>query len=733
MSPSDMPRLHIEHVVDIDPSPVPSNSPRHALVSHSFQEEPNKSPIAPVSRLIGIPQDRTDPLLSSSLDLFDQPLSNLLNEEPFFIDPTTFRPIHHVGGHFREHQLPQYETPVYLHELSGTAPTNESQPSLGYLDEALSFIAAERAKWMVQRESGSGIGDSKWKHVIEPRRKRRRKRLPKSAPSTLASTTPLGSATPVANSGLQTTTTDGDNDNDDDDDDDPSKDDTPRKQLEEGYLSLSGHLGQSKKGRLQREKGKVRGKNAELPQEGLDEDTPRPKRERLQELARKLQEVFPEDRSKLEIIINQLGNVTERSDSKRRHTNANNCKDSFETDENNLDPRGPPPTRDDTLIHVFIDHSNILIGLLSHLKRYPPSRVKEAKSNARSLTSASGDDVPVRNLASHNHSSPLLCVEETTDGHFPLIPLPSFATASAKDASNRERAQRENMKIKKSNSDGDEKIERGINATLHRKSKKPVRHLWHAALTLILERGRPINRRVLVTSSPLYQPMDGIERLGYEVRVYLRVPDLGDGMDRERGGSRHNKSNSASGNNFNAIPVGMAGNSSQLGHKRKFSNSSNENHISATTSIATNSDLHPFYTATDLNNNINTNAAVVGRGTIGARGTTRIKYREQGVDELLQLKLHQALAATDEVPDGSTIILATGDGNVGQFNEDGFLGPVRTALRRGWKVELYAWEDGLSRSWRREFGEDSEWGRNGMFRIIGMEQFANRLVEAVAW
>ena len=24
------------------------------------------------------------------------------------------------------------------------------------------------------------------------------------------------------------------------------------------------------------------------------------------------------------------------------------------------------------------------------------------------------------------------------------------------------------------------------------------------------------------------------------------------------------------------------------------------------------------------------------------------------------------------------------------------IGPVRTALRRGWKVELYAWEDGLS-------------------------------------
>ena len=60
--------------------------------------------------------------------------------------------------------------------------------------------------------------------------------------------------------------------------------------------------------------------------------------------------------------------------------------------------------------------------------------------------------------------------------------------------------------------------------------------------------------------------------------------------------------------------------------------------------------------------------------------TAKVKYREQGVDELLQLKLHQALAATDEVPEGATIVLATGDGNVGQFNEDGFLGKLFVLL-----------------------------------------------------
>ncbi|KAJ6629368.1 hypothetical protein B0H10DRAFT_1986877 [Mycena sp. CBHHK59/15] len=111
----------------------------------------------------------------------------------------------------------------------------------------------------------------------------------------------------------------------------------------------------------------------------------------------------------------------------------------------------------------------------------------------------------------------------------------------------------------------------------------------------------------------------------------------------------------------------------------------------------------------------------------------KIKYREQGVDELLQLKLHQALAALDgPPPPGATIVLATGDGNVGQFNEDGFLGPVRTALKKGWRVELYAWEEGLSRAWMREFGE---WAKpldgeaTGRFSVVGIEQFARELLE----
>jgi hypothetical protein len=104
-----------------------------------------------------------------------------------------------------------------------------------------------------------------------------------------------------------------------------------------------------------------------------------------------------------------------------------------------------------------------------------------------------------------------------------------------------------------------------------------------------------------------------------------------------------------------------------------------------------------------------------------------VRYREQGVDELLQLKLHQAIADVDVPPANATIVLATGDGNVGQFSEEGFLGPVRTALKKGWRVELYCWVSGMSKAWMREFGEGAYRER---FKVIEMEQFGADMLEA---
>ncbi|KAJ8689561.1 hypothetical protein PTI98_012456 [Pleurotus ostreatus] len=318
-----------------------------------------------------------------------------------------------------------------------------------------------------------------------------------------------------------------------------------------------------------------------------------------------------------------------------------------------IDTRGPLPNANDPPVHIFIDHSNILFGLLNYLRRHPR----------------------------------------------PFLPT----------------------------------------------TKHFTKHLSHAALTLLLERGRPIAKRVMVASSPLYQPMEGALRLGYEVHIFKRVPHddppanaATDGSDRQPNGVSVQK---------------------DKGHRRQISGST-----------STESDQANFSRGFLRNNGggkprlLTNNSAPVSSSSpssfAGNRSSLqpqKIRYREQGVDELLQLKLSQVLLRTEAPVPGSTIVLATGDGNAGQFNEEGFVEPVRIALQRGWKVELYAWEDGLSRTWRREFGDSSRAnGKKGVskgkggdedssevhtddkgygdrFRIIGMEKFGGELVEADGW
>jgi hypothetical protein len=119
-----------------------------------------------------------------------------------------------------------------------------------------------------------------------------------------------------------------------------------------------------------------------------------------------------------------------------------------------------------------------------------------------------------------------------------------------------------------------------------------------------------------------------------------------------------------------------------------------------------------------------------------ARGAAR--YREEAVDELLQLKLLQVLvASTDKPPRGSTIVLATGDGASSQFNKDGFLGCVRQAVERGWRVELVAWEEGRSRAWselayemkRRKSSGGLGKGFGGGLHLVSLERWGRDLLD----
>lgn len=71
---------------------------------------------------------------------------------------------------------------------------------------------------------------------------------------------------------------------------------------------------------------------------------------------------------------------------------------------------------------------------------------------------------------------------------------------------------------------------------------------------------------------------------------------------------------------------------------------------------------------------------------------------EQGVDEMLHLKIANALL--DRPGSGDTLVIVSGDGRVSGFNTS-FPGQAERALRQGWNVEVWSWQEQLTRAYTR--------------------------------
>lgn len=524
-----------------------------------------------------------------------------------------------------------------------------SPPTLGAFDSTLGFLAAESAR-LAAALDGRGHHSVVWRNADEPKRRRRRKRKGPSktasvfdhdeAPSVTVVPTPEASSSSSAESsspykiGVSPP-------------DSESALARPRDITSRRRPSPQRSRSKPLQSQLQPQPQPVPSSSSpshqNLQLSSSLPNLPRPLPStvdshlvRLRMLAQKLRHHFPQNTTSLRQIL--LEDLPENSW---------------------LDPRGPGVQHGDPLIHVFIDHSNILVGFLNHLKRT-------------------------------------------------------------------------------------------------RKGTKP--HLYFPALLLILERGRAVSRRVVAASSPLYQSMDSAKELGYSVHIYARVPDIStdipNGMD-------------SSGSNAALISpneTSTSGSSLALGLKNVRPKKIPQSTITSSpiTPTITNSyskrtiNVDPEYIippypntrergqgharSSSHPNSISTSTPTsMGGGSISTLSSTtsmsillpppRIRYREQGVDELLQLKLHQALLSpeADPLPPGSTIVLATGDGASGQFNEEGFLGAVKTALNKGWNVELYAWGRGISNVWWKVAEEEG----SDRFKIWALDQYAADLLEIV--
>lgn len=94
---------------------------------------------------------------------------------------------------------------------------------------------------------------------------------------------------------------------------------------------------------------------------------------------------------------------------------------------------------------------------------------------------------------------------------------------------------------------------------------------------------------------------------------------------------------------------------------------------------------------------------------------------EQGVDEILHMKILESII---DYSDPTTIVLASGDAAEAEYS-GGFLKTVQRALTKGWKVEVLAWRDGLSREYQsKEFLK--KWGDH--FKVIQLDEYAEDML-----
>ncbi|KAK4033281.1 hypothetical protein C8A01DRAFT_40255 [Parachaetomium inaequale] len=99
-----------------------------------------------------------------------------------------------------------------------------------------------------------------------------------------------------------------------------------------------------------------------------------------------------------------------------------------------------------------------------------------------------------------------------------------------------------------------------------------------------------------------------------------------------------------------------------------------------------------------------------------------MKHGEQGVDELLHLKILQSAMDTTRP---ATMVLATGDAATAQYS-DGFKKNIERVLAHGWNIELYGWSRNISSAWREpEFAE--QWAHQ--FKIVELDGFCEELFD----
>jgi len=221
----------------------------------------------------------------------------------------------------------------------------------------------------------------------------------------------------------------------------------------------------------------------------------------------------------------------------------------------------------------------------------------------------------------------------------------------------------------------------------------PLVDLSFHALALLLERRRPVAKRVLAGSTPEIPAFGEARQVGYETCILDKVFKSKEMTERQRRFA-------ARGNVGSGYTTGGSG-----------------------------SDTTAAITAV---------AAVNGKTAASGSPSEQPKWVEQAVDEILHLKLLESIvdtpipalaqtsaSASSTVPRTAapTMVLATGDAAEAEYSP-GFMKMVERALLKGWNVEVAAWSASVSMGYRR-MEKAAVWGER--FKIIELDEYSEEL------
>jgi hypothetical protein len=237
---------------------------------------------------------------------------------------------------------------------------------------------------------------------------------------------------------------------------------------------------------------------------------------------------------------------------------------------------------------------------------------------------------------------------------------------------------------------------------LRLKQRIPHQNISFDSLVLLLERHRPVTKRVLAGSYPLLPAMELAKAIGYETNILDKVYKARDVTEKQKRWQ---------------VRAALA-----QGYSGTAGGAMNGNISSGSGTCDPATLAIPSNTSASAANLIAATSAMPPPPTVP--GLSPEKWVEQCVDELLHLKMLESLVDTDEP---STMVVATGDAAKAEYSE-GFLKMIIRALKKGWKVELVAWAKSISAEYRRN-PFVSQWVPSGQFRIIELDEYAEYLLD----